>query len=133
MQSSGVDYLHLLLTSMRWLINKWELDARFCISLHDEVRYIVHEDDKYKAALALQISNLLTRSMFAYKLNMFDLPQSVSFFSQVDIDKVWRKEVDLDCVTPTNPQGLLEGHGIPYGESLDIYTLLQKFDQIPNL
>lgn len=33
------------------------------------------ENDKYRAALALQITNLLTRSMFAYKLGMFDLPQ----------------------------------------------------------
>ncbi len=40
-----------------------------------QVRYLVSEKDRYRAALALQITNLLTRSMFAYKLGMHDLPQ----------------------------------------------------------
>ena len=35
--------------------------GRFCISIHDEVRYIIAEEDKFRAALALQITNLLTR------------------------------------------------------------------------
>src|SRR5437870_3805774 len=76
-QSSAVDYLHLMLVCMRWLCDEvLKLDgARFTISIHDEVRYMVRSEDKYKAALALQITNLLTRSMFAYSLGMNDLPQ----------------------------------------------------------
>ncbi|CAK8675646.1 unnamed protein product [Clavelina lepadiformis] len=35
-QSSAVDYLHLLLVAMRWLINEYKLNARFLISIHDE-------------------------------------------------------------------------------------------------
>lgn len=74
-QSSAVDYLHLMLVSMRWLIEDYGIDGRFCISLHDEVRYLVKSEDRYRAALALQMTNLYTRSMFAYKLGMNDLPQ----------------------------------------------------------
>lgn len=74
-QSSAVDYLHLMLVSMRWLFELFQIDGRFCISIHDEVRYLVRSDDRYRAALALQITNLLTRSMFAYRLGMNDLPQ----------------------------------------------------------
>lgn len=33
-----------------------------------------HEEDQYRTALALQITNLLTRAMFAIRLNMNDLP-----------------------------------------------------------
>ena len=40
-----------------------------------QVRYLVNSKDRYRAALALQITNLLTRSMFAYKLGINDLPQ----------------------------------------------------------
>ena len=40
-----------------------------------QVRYLVSSKDKYRAALALQITNLLTRAMFAHKLGMNDLPQ----------------------------------------------------------
>ena len=41
----------------------------------EQVRYLVSSKDKYRAALALQITNLLTRAMFAHKLGMNDLPQ----------------------------------------------------------
>ena len=74
-QSSAVDYLHLMLVSMRWLCDTFEIDSRFSVSIHDEVRYLVKSEDRYRAALALQITNLLTRCMFAYKLGMNDLPR----------------------------------------------------------
>jgi DNA polymerase gamma 1 len=119
-QSSGVDYLHMLIVSMTYLIKKYDIQARYLISVHDELRYLVVEEDKYRAALALQIANLWTRCMFAFKLGMDDLPQGVAFFSAVDIDRVLRKEVDMPCVTPSQPIP------IPSGESLDILTLLEK-------
>jgi DNA polymerase gamma 1 len=115
-QSSAVDYLHLLLVSMRWLFDKYKINGRFCISIHDEVRYLVKSEDRHRAALALQISNLLTRVMFAYKLGMNDLPQAVAFFSAVDIDTVLRKEVNMDCQTPSNPHGLQKGEDIKHGK-----------------
>jgi DNA polymerase gamma 1 len=126
-QSSAVDFLHLLLVNMKWLFKRLQIDGRFSISIHDEVRYLVKEEDKYKAAFALQVSNLLVRSYFAYKLNMRDLPISVAFFSSVDIDKCLRKEVNMDCKSPSNPRGLEESYGIPYGESLDIKETLRKY------
>ncbi|KAK7121751.1 hypothetical protein R3I93_022740 [Phoxinus phoxinus] len=124
-QSSAVDYLHLMLVAMRWLFEEHDIDGRFCISIHDEVRYLVTSEDRYRAALALQITNLLTRSMFAYKLGMMDLPQSVAFFSAVDIDKCLRKEVTMDCVTPSNPTGVERRYGLPQGEALDIYQIIE--------
>ncbi|CAL4099087.1 unnamed protein product, partial [Meganyctiphanes norvegica] len=124
-QSSAVDYLHLMLVSMNWLFKEYNITGRFCISIHDEVRYLVKYEDRYRAALALQITNLLTRSLFALKLGIHDLPQSVAFFSGVDIDQVLRKEPHLDCKTPSNPSGLNEGYGIPPGETLDIGKIIE--------
>jgi DNA polymerase gamma 1 len=83
-QSSAVDYLHLMLTCMKWLIQKYNIKARFMISVHDEVRYIVQSEDRYRAALALQVTNLLTRSMCAYQLGMNDLPQV-----RVNVPLIW--------------------------------------------
>ncbi|GAA5860497.1 hypothetical protein JCM1840_000277 [Sporobolomyces johnsonii] len=119
-QSSGVDYLHLLLVSMEYLTKRFEIDARYLISVHDEVRYLVKEEDKYRAAAALQVANLWTRSLFAYRLQMPDLPQGCAFFSAVDIDSCFRKEVNMTCVTPSNPDP------IPFGESLDISETLSR-------
>ncbi|CAG8511388.1 6039_t:CDS:2 [Funneliformis caledonium] len=98
-QSSGVDYLHLLLVSMKYLIKKYKINARFMISVHDDVRYLVKEEDAYRAALALQISNLWTRAMFSHMLGIEDLPLTTAFFAGVDIDHVFRKEVDMKCAT----------------------------------
>ncbi|EEH09995.1 DNA polymerase gamma [Histoplasma capsulatum G186AR] len=119
-QSSGVDYLHLLIISMDFLIRRFNLDARLAITVHDEIRYLVKEHDKYRAAMALQVANLWTRAMFSQEMGIDDLPQSCAYFSAVDIDTVLRKEVDMDCVTPSHP------NKIPHGESLDIENLLKK-------
>ncbi|XP_047394634.1 DNA polymerase subunit gamma-1 isoform X3 [Sciurus carolinensis] len=104
-QSSAVDYLHLMLVAMKWLFEEFAIDGRFCISIHDEVRYLVREEDRYRAALALQITNLLT--------------------SAVDIDQCLRKEVTMDCKTPSNPTGMERRYGIPQGEALDIYQIIE--------
>lgn len=121
-QSSGVDYLHLLIVSMDYLTRRFDIAARLAITVHDEIRYLVREDDKYRAAMALQVANLWTRAMFAQQVGIDDLPQCCAFFSAVDLDSVLRKEVDMDCLTPSNPVP------IPPGESLDIAALLARGD-----
>jgi DNA polymerase gamma 1 len=56
---------------------------------------MVREEDKLKAALALQIANLWTRAYFVECVGMTDLPVSCAFFSAIDIDHCLRKEVHL--------------------------------------
>ncbi|CAE7223451.1 unnamed protein product [Rhizoctonia solani] len=119
-QSSGVDYLHMLIVAVDYLIQTYDIKARYLISIHDEVRYLAEEKDKYRLALALQIANLWTRCMFSYKLGFDNLPQGVAFFSAVDVDKYLRKEVDMTCITPSQLIPL------PPGESLDIHQILEK-------
>jgi DNA polymerase gamma 1 len=122
-QSSGVDYLHLLIVGMDYLIRRFNIGARLAITVHDEIRYLVRNEDRYRAAMALQVANLWTRAMFAEQVGMTDLPQSCAFFSAVDVDHVLRKEVDMPCITPSHTTP------IPPGESLDIQALLAKGDE----
>ncbi|KAF7562683.1 hypothetical protein G7046_g1453 [Stylonectria norvegica] len=122
-QSSGVDYLHLLIVAMDYLTRRFTINARVALTVHDEIRYLVKNEDKYRAAMALQVANLWTRAMFAQQVGINDLPQSCAYFSAVDIDHVLRKEVDMDCITPSNPVA------IPHGESLDMTTLLALGDE----
>lgn len=63
------------------------------------------------------------RCMFAYKLGLNDLPQSVAFFSAVDIDQCLRKEVTMDCKTPSNPTGMERRYGIPQGEHNTLFLI----------
>lgn len=122
-QSGAVDFLHLMLVSMRWLMRD---NARFCLSFHDEIRYLVSSKYKYNAALAMHITNLLTRSFCSSRLGIKDLPMSVAFFTSVEVDTVLRKEASLDCKTPSNPHGLHAGYEIPAGESLDVWEAIEK-------
>lgn len=57
---------------------------------------------------------------------MMDLPQSIAFFASVEVDTILRKEANSDCITPSNPHGLLNGYDIPRGETLDIYQAIEK-------
>ncbi|CCG81108.1 DNA polymerase gamma [Taphrina deformans PYCC 5710] len=126
-QSSGVDYLHLLITSMEYLIKVFDLNARISITVHDEIRYLVATKDRYLAAYALQVSNLWTRAMFSQQMGINDLPQSCAFFSEVDIDHVLRKETKDPCVTPSHPDP------IPPGDSYSIQQLLEILKDEPRL
>lgn len=58
-QSGAVDFLHLMLVCMRWLMGD---RIRFCLSFHDEIRYLVAEEYVYEAAVAMHVTNLMTRS-----------------------------------------------------------------------
>ncbi|XP_051161873.1 DNA polymerase subunit gamma-1, mitochondrial isoform X2 [Leptopilina boulardi] len=122
-QSGAVDFLHLMLVSMRWLMKD---NARFCLSFHDEIRYLVANKYKYNAALAMHITNLLTRSFCSSRLGLKDLPMSVAFFTSVEVDTVLRKEASSDCKTPSNPHGLQAGYEISPGESLDVWKAIEK-------
>lgn len=119
-QSSGVDYLHLLIAAMHYLCDVYNIPARLLITVHDEVRYLTTEKDSYRTGFALQVANLWTRVMFCQQLGFDNLPQSVAFFSSVDFDHVLRKEVNDPCVTPTQPEA------IESGESLSMAELAQK-------
>ena len=55
-------------------MDTYKINGRLCISIHDEVRYLVRSEDKYRAALALQLSNLFTRAMFTQRIGINDLP-----------------------------------------------------------
>ena len=111
---------HLLIVSMDYLTRRYNINARVALTVHDEIRYLVKSEDRYRAAMALQVANVWTRAMFSQQMGINDLPQSCAYFSAVDVDHVLRKEVDMDCVTPSHPDKIAPG------ESLDIQQLLAK-------
>ena len=67
--------------------------------------------------------------MFAHALSMQDMPQSLAFFSAVDIDQCLSKEVTMDCVTPSNPTGLECRYCLPEGV-LDIIIVLHSLKSL---
>jgi DNA polymerase gamma 1 len=119
-QSSGVDYLHLILVAAAFLFRAYGIAGRPALTIHDELRFLVREEDKWRAAVALQIANLWTRIAFSHALGLDELPLSVAFFSAVDMDHCLRKEVGMRCVTPSS----LEPE--PPGQSVNVYQALAE-------
>ncbi|OQN95065.1 hypothetical protein B0A48_18823, partial [Cryoendolithus antarcticus] len=76
-------------------------EVRMTKGIHDEIRYLAEEEDKYRTAMALQVADIWTRAMLSQQMGIDDLPQSCTYFSAVDLDHVLRKEVNMDCVTPS--------------------------------
>ena len=68
---------------------------------------------------------ILKKNCFLFRIGLTDLPQSIAFFTSVEVDTVLRKEAKSDCVTPSNPHGLSGGYGIANGETLDISKAIE--------
>ncbi|KAF8361395.1 polg-1, partial [Pristionchus pacificus] len=117
-QSSAVDFLHLLLVCLEHLAKEYDIDARFSISIHDEVRYVVAERDADRFALALMLANMYVRAFISQRVGIHQLPMSCAFFSQVDVDSVLRKEVDSRCVNP-------DGSVVESGRALTISDVIK--------
>lgn len=64
-QSGAVDFLHLMLVCMRWLMGA--TNVRFSLSFHDEIRYLVRDELADRAAVAMHVTNLLTRAFCAHR------------------------------------------------------------------
>lgn len=88
------------------------------------------EHTKHDVALALHLTNLLVRAFCVVRVGMTDLPQSVAFFSSVEVDVALRKESHDDNKTPSNPFGLTKGYGVPVGETLNVFQALEKTNGI---
>ena len=101
-QSSGVDFRDLLILLQRLFYDFLSIDGRFMLSVHDEVRTIVNEAYIEQAIYALQLAHLCCRAAFIDALALDCIPSSVAWFSEVDVDTVFRKSVNDPCVTPSS-------------------------------
>lgn len=95
-QSSAVDFLHLFLVNMNYLIRLYDIDAVYSLSIHDMIQFISSEEDKHRTALAFQIAHMHTRAYFTIQCGLNSLPQNVAFFSSVEIDRSMRKQKDTE-------------------------------------
>lgn len=108
-QTSGVDFLHLLITGFAYICSQYDIWYKFLISVHDEIHYAIKQEESARAGLAFSIAHLWAWTYFFSQAGFSDLPAGVAFFSEVDYDYTWRKTPLSDCITPSNPQPLKPG------------------------
>jgi len=113
-QASGSEILATILVATHWLMREFKVEARFVISIHDEIHWMVPDKHAEIFAVLYQIAHMYTWSLFHNQVNLPDLPLSRAFFSSVAIDSRIRKSPNEKTVTPSNPQGVDEPAGVEY-------------------
>ena len=113
-QSSGAEILSIFLTSVHWLAEEYKIPCRFILSIHDEMWFMTPERYAEQFAVVFQIAHMYTWALFHSAVGIPDLPLSRAFFSSVAIDDRLRKKPTERTVTPSNPGGDDEPHGVEY-------------------
>lgn len=92
-----------------WVLGIWyefkrnNIDAKFAISIHDEVWYTCPIEQAEKAAYWVMIAYARTWALLHHKLNIFDMPIVRAFPSSISIDPILRKSPTSSTKTPTFP------------------------------
>ena len=105
-QSTGSAMLHAFMTAMEWLIEEYQLDAEFCMSVHDSILYLCPESQAKKASAILQIAHVWCWAWMRYNYEIYELPVANAWLSSIEIDKIFRKSADSSTktVSQQNPE-----------------------------
>ena len=113
-QSSGAEILSIMLTAVHWLTAEYKIPARFILSIHDEIWFMVPERYAEQFAVLFQIAHMYTWSLFQSAVGIPELPLSRAYFSSVAIDDRLRKSPTEKTVTLSHPEGETESPGTEY-------------------
>lgn len=98
-QSTGSAMLHAFLTAMEYLTHKYDVSARFCMSVHDSVLFMCKEEDADTVAALYQVAHLWSWAWLRYNYGIYEMPHANAWFSSIEIDKIFRKSATASTLT----------------------------------
>lgn len=125
-QSTGSALLHAFLTGMNHLLRRYNIQARFSMSIHDSILYLCKEEDAKTVAALYQVAHLWSWAWLRYNLGIIDMPTCNAWFSSVEVDKYFRKCATESTVTISQP---VEA---PHGEEYNIGSLTETLNSLAN-
>lgn len=111
-QSTGSAMLHAFMTAMEWLIEEYQLDAEFCMSVHDSILYLCPESQAKKASAILQIAHVWCWAWMRYNYEIYELPVANAWLSSIEIDKIFRKSADSSTKTVSQQKPEKDGQSV---------------------
>lgn len=123
-QSTGSAMLHAFLTAMEHLTRRFNVRARFCMSVHDSVLYMCRDEDADLVSALYQIAHLWSWAWLRYKYEICEMPHANAWFSSIEVDKIFRKAATASTVTVSQPN--IE----PNGRAHTITTLVPVLDSL---
>jgi DNA polymerase gamma 1 len=123
-QSTGSAMLHAFITAMEWLIGEYEVEAEFCMSVHDSILYLcpVHQAERLTALF--QVAHAWCWAWLRYNYGIYELPVANAWLSSVEIDHIFRKSATSS--TKTVSQTITEKDG----RSMSIQDLIPIFNSM---
>jgi DNA polymerase gamma 1 len=125
-QSTGSALLHAFLTGMNHLLRRYNIQARFSMSIHDSILYLCKEEDAETVAALYQIAHLWSWAWLRHNLGIIDMPISNAWFSSVEVDKYFRKCATESTVTISQPTEA------PRGKEYSIGNLVDRLNSLAN-
>lgn len=108
-QSTGSAMLHAFLTAMEHLTRRFNVRARFCMSVHDSVLYMCREEDADLVSALYQVAHLWSWAWLRYKYEICEMPHANAWFSSIEVDKIFRKAATASTVTVSQPNAEPDG------------------------
>ena len=122
-QRSGADFLACMIVACEYLSKKFNLDALFMISMHDEIFYLVPSYNEMKFAACFLMAHIWTWAFFQYKLGLYDIPLRRIYISGVYVGNRWSKSLD-STKTVSNPVNDQEGREVTHNELIPFLEAL---------
>ena len=111
-QSTGSAMLHGFITSMAYLAKTHNLNAKFCMAVHDSVLYMCPESQALDVAKMFQVAHVWCWAWLRYNFGIYEMPTANAWLSSVEVDKIFRKSATSSTVTVS--QNLTEADGRSY-------------------
>jgi DNA polymerase gamma 1 len=121
-QSTGSAMLHAFMTAMEWLIGKYELEAEFCMSVHDSILYLCPEDQAEKVATLFQVAHAWCWAWMRYNYSIYELPVANAWLSSIEIDKIFRKSADSSTKTVSQQKDEEDGRSVTVEDLIPVFN-----------
>lgn len=111
-QAQGSEFLASLLTMIAYLGKINKIENHFTLAIHDEVHFIVREEDREKFAALMNVAHYMVWKLFHEAWGIKEFPICRMYFDQLDSRHCIVKEPEENLTTPSNPLGYEEKLGV---------------------
>lgn len=111
-QASGSDWRDSLVVMTKYFYDYYQVRGRLMLTIHDEIRTLVHQDDVKQASYCLMLAHVYTTALFIDQLGLDLVPASKAWFEELDCTKHLSKAWDKPGKCPEYPEGLPTGYRV---------------------
>ena len=125
-QASGAEMLSVIVTIIAAFIKKYNINAHYVVAVHDEVAYMVKDEEVEDFCAIMNLAHFYTWSFFHEKFGITEFPWARAFFDDINVRHCFCKEAHENVTTVSNPVDE------PVGKQITIKELISN-DSFKNL